>query len=114
MTEEFGGWLPFIEAGTKTDYCASNCSFISGEASTAGWLMCLALMLAVRRRWGFAAAVAAVSVVMASLRVVFGAHYMSDAVLGYLSTIVIFSVLAVASEWIAERRQRQSDACAQS
>ncbi|WP_421856152.1 phosphatase PAP2 family protein [Oricola sp.] len=113
MTEEFGGWLPFVEAGTKTGYCASNCSFVSGEASTAGWLMCLALMLAIRRRRIFAALVAAVSIVMAAMRVVFGAHYLSDAILGYLSTIVIFSVLAVVSEWIAERRQRQSDACAQ-
>jgi membrane-associated phospholipid phosphatase len=105
MTEDFGGWLSFVEAGTKTNLCAANCSFVSGEAAAAGWLMCLALLLAVHRYVWSAFAVGAVSIVMAGLRVAFGAHYLSDAVLGYTMTIAIFMVFAALSE-LSVRRAR--------
>ncbi|GAB4355254.1 MAG: phosphatase PAP2 family protein [Oricola sp.] len=103
MTEDFGGWLSFVEAGTRTDLCAANCSFVSGEAAVAGWLMCLALLLAVRRNVWAALVVGAVSVVMAGLRVVFGAHYFSDAVLAYWMTVAIFLVLAALAEFSVRR-----------
>ncbi|QKV19928.1 phosphatase PAP2 family protein [Oricola thermophila] len=113
MTEDFGGWLSFVEAGVKTDLCSSNCSFVSGEAATAGWLMCLALVLAVRRYAWPALAIGTVSVFMAGLRVAFGAHYLSDAVLGYTMTVAIFVVLAAIAEWSVSRRDRNPDsACA--
>ena len=105
MTEDFGGWLAFVEAGTRTSLCASNCSFVSGEAAAAGWLMCLALLLAVHRYVWSALAVGAVAVAMAGLRVAFGAHYLSDAVLGFTMTIVIFLVLAAFSEWTVARQR---------
>ena len=105
MTEDFGGWLSFVEAGTKTDLCAANCSFVSGEAAAAGWLMCLALLLAVHRYVWSALAVGVVSIVMAGLRIAFGAHYLSDAVLGYTMTIAIFVVLAALPE-LSVRRGR--------
>lgn len=104
MTEDFGGWLPFVEAGTETDLCASNCSFVSGEAAAAGWLMCIALLLAVRQRVLAAAVVGVCAVVMALLRVAFGAHYLSDAILGFFMTVVLFMMLAVLGEWLAARR----------
>jgi lipid A 4'-phosphatase len=103
MTEDFGGWLSFVEAGTNTDLCASNCSFVSGEAAAAGWLMCLALLLGVHRYIRSALAVGAISIAMAGLRVAFGAHYVSDAVLGYTMTVAIFVVLAAIAEFAARR-----------
>jgi len=105
MTEEFGGWLSFVEAGTNTDLCAANCSFVSGEAAAAGWLMCLALLLGVHRYVRTALAFGAISIVMAGLRVAFGAHYLSDAVLGYTMTVAIFVVLAALAE-LSVRRAR--------
>jgi membrane-associated phospholipid phosphatase len=105
MTEDFGGWLSFVEAGTKTDLCAANCSFVSGEAAAAGWLMCLALLLAVRRYVWTALAVGLISIIMAGLRIAFGAHYLSDVVLGYTMTIAIFLVLAALSELSVRRRR---------
>jgi lipid A 4'-phosphatase len=104
MTEDFGGWLPFVAAGTKTDYCASNCSFVSGEAAAAGWLMCIALLLVVWRRWGAATLIATIAIFMAALRVAFGAHYLSDAILGFLSTLLVFAMLAAISEWATRIR----------
>lgn len=98
MTDQFGGWLPFVIAGDKTHYCASNCSFVSGEASSAGWLMCLALLLFARGRAAWAISLSAVAVAGALLRVAFGAHYLSDAVLGFSMTVVIFTLLATISE----------------
>lgn len=105
MTENFGGWLPFVPAGRISDYCQSNCSFVSGEAAAAGWLMCLALLLFAWRRPLSGAAVAILAVFMAGLRLSFGAHYLSDVVLGFLSTIVLFSILAWASENLGVRRR---------
>ncbi|WP_223477500.1 phosphatase PAP2 family protein [Oricola indica] len=104
VTEDFGGTLPFVEAGSITDYCSANCSFVSGEAAAAGWLMCIALLFAVHRHRWAAIVVGAVSVFMAGLRVAFGAHYLSDAVLGFLMTVAIFSILAAISEARERRR----------
>ncbi|MAS05604.1 MAG: phosphatase [Ahrensia sp.] len=99
MTEDYGGWLPFVEAGTISGYCdTGNCSFVSGEAASAGWLMCIALILAVYGYRGLAGLFGVVAVAMAGLRVVFGAHYLSDAVLGFLLTIIVFAVLAAGAE----------------
>lgn len=99
MTEDYGGWLPFVEAGTISGYCdTGNCSFVSGEAASAGWLMCIALILAVYGYRGLAWLFGVVAVAMAGLRVVFGAHYLSDAVLGFLLTIIVFAVLAAGAE----------------
>lgn len=104
MTEDFGGWLPFVEAGRRTGFCQSNCSFVSGEGAGAGWLMCIALLLAIQRHDRLAGLFAVASVVMAGLRVAFGAHYLSDAILGYTMTIVIFMIFAA----LAERSVRAS------
>lgn len=105
MTQEFGGQFTFVEAGSKAGLCPSNCSFVSGEASSAGWLMCIALLLAVHRYFRSAFAVGVVAIVMAGLRVAYGAHYFSDAVLGFTMTIAIFLVLATLSEWTMTRRR---------
>lgn len=103
MTDQFGGWLPFVPAGEKTHYCLSNCSFVSGEAASAGWLMCLALLLFVRARPYSGTALSALAIAGALLRVAFGAHYLSDAVLGFSMTVVIFTFLAMISELTASR-----------
>jgi len=78
---------------------------VSGEAAAAGWLMCLALVLAVHRYVWAALAVGAISIVMAGLRIAFGAHYLSDAVLGYTMTVAIFLVLAAVAELSVRRRR---------
>lgn len=99
MTEDFGGWLPFVKAGTVSAYCdTGNCSFVSGEAASAGWLMCLSLLAAVHGYRTLSVVLAAVAIAMAGLRVAFGAHYLSDVVLGFVLTVVVFTTLAAWSE----------------
>lgn len=103
-TDLFGGKLPFVPAGQLSNYCHSNCSFVSGEASSIFWLLCLLPLLpaAWRPRAGIVAA--GLAVLTSGLRVAFGGHYLSDVVLGGLSTLVVFSCVCVVIEYLAERK----------
>lgn len=97
MTDLFGGTMPFVEAGRISDYCASNCSFVSGEASSAGWLLGLALLWPPQNQRLAYAVLAAIGAFMAVLRTGFGAHYLSDVTLGYLGALVTLSLLCAAA-----------------
>ena len=97
QAEPFGGALPFVPAGEFTHYCPSNCSFVSGEAAAAAWLIGVVSLLPERyaalRLPAFVAAIGYAALTSA-LRISFGAHYLSDTVVAALATLTIFSVLA--------------------
>lgn len=97
-TDIFGGHLHFVPAGSFAGKCLSNCSFISGEAASAGWLFCLILILPQPARSALALPLAAISLLMPALRVSFGGHYLSDVVLGWLSSLVVFVALLSLSQ----------------
>lgn len=103
-TDLFGGDLPFVPAGQWSDACASNCSFVSGEASSIFWLVCLIPLLPARLRRTGGIAIVAIAIFTAGLRVAFGGHYLSDVVLGGLSTLVVFAFLAMLAERFLVRR----------
>ncbi|MCC0041236.1 MAG: phosphatase PAP2 family protein [Rhodobiaceae bacterium] len=105
-TDLFGGALPFVPAGEYSTYCTSNCSFVSGEASGAFWLLGLLALVPQKSRRAAAWVLVPAALFFSLLRVAFGAHYLSDALLGGLSSIVILSVLALALEqaWRLPRR----------
>lgn len=90
-TNLFGGPFDFMPAGSFAGACQSNCSFISGEAAGAGMLLCIVALLpdVWRKRLGPALVIA--SILTPLLRVAFGGHYLSDAILGWLSSPVIFA-----------------------
>lgn len=90
-TDLFGGSLDFVQAGSFAGRCLGNCSFVSGEASSGGWLLCLVLLLPPRLRFPLGIPLAAVSIMMPIMRVMTGAHYLSDAVLGWLLSLVVFA-----------------------
>jgi membrane-associated phospholipid phosphatase len=98
QTDLFGGTLDFVQAGSFAGKCVSNCSFISGEAASAGWLFCLIFIIPQPARAALALPIAAASILMPALRVAFGAHYLSDAVLGWLSSPVVFAGLFALSQ----------------
>ncbi|MGV2100185.1 phosphatase PAP2 family protein [Rhizobium sp. 21-4511-3d] len=83
--------------------CERNCSFVSGEASDAGWLICVLFVLPPRYRMWTAPPVILASLATAGLRVAVGAHYASDATLGLLLSIAVFLGLLALEERIAER-----------
>lgn len=95
----FGGHLDFVAAGDFSGACLSNCSFVSGEAAAAGWLLCLIPLLRGPYRHLIAALLIDVSIAAPILRVVMGSHFLSDAILGWL--IGAMSPPALVALWSA-------------
>jgi membrane-associated phospholipid phosphatase len=102
-TLDFGGHLDFVQAGSMAGKCLSNCSFVSGEAAGAGWLVCVVLLVPQPLRSALLPPLAAISLLAPALRVAFGAHYLSDVVLGWLSSLVVFAGLLA----LADSPQRE-------
>lgn len=100
-TDMFGGRFDFIQAGSGGGKCLDNCSFISGEAATAGWLFCLIWLLPPRLRLPLGIPIALLSVALTGLRIANGAHFLSDVVLGWLSSPVIFVGLLAVSQFLS-------------
>ncbi len=98
-TTLFSGLNPFVPAGDISGACAANCSFISGEAASAGWLVCALFVLPVRLRRWLSIPVTLLAVGTAFLRVAFGRHFLSDALLGFLSAPVVFLFLIAIFGW---------------
>lgn len=109
-TSIFSGPHPFMPAGSFSGACTSNCSFISGEAASAGWLFCLLALLPPHARRWVLWPVLTVSVLTALLRVFFGRHFLSDAILAWLSAIVIFELLAAIFGWNERNAPEKSSA----
>lgn len=91
----FGGDLSFVRVGDFTGACMSNCSFVSGEAAAAGWLICLIPLVHGRFRNLIVALMIDVSLAAPLLRVAMGAHFMSDALLGWLIGVASMPLLIV-------------------
>lgn len=101
-TVNFGGTAQFTAVSQITDQCASNCSFVSGEAagSTALAIALLLILAANRARlpnWGFRLGqglAIAVPLFTAWQRVAAGRHFLSDVLLAALFVGLIAAVLA--------------------
>ena len=93
QTLDFGGQLDFVQVGSMAGKCVSNCSFVSGEAAGAGWLFCLIVFVPQPARSALALPLAAISFLAPAMRLAFGAHYLSDVILGWLSSVVVFAGL---------------------
>jgi len=99
----FGGDLPFVAAGEWSNACYHNCSFVSGEAAGIAWIFCLLPLWPYPERRRILCIMLAMVTATDMLRVAFGRHYISDVVLGSLSTLAIFSAVACVSEALARR-----------
>jgi membrane-associated phospholipid phosphatase len=108
-TDLFGGTDPFMAAGSFGGSCQSNCSFISGEAASAGWLLCVIPLLPPDYRRILALPIIAISLATPALRVAFGGHYLSDEMLGWLLSPIVFLALAGAWGKIIEQNQHSND-----
>lgn len=97
--ELFGGNARFTPPLQISDQCASNCSFVSGEAAFAACgAIILGLLLwhvvpARRRRW-LLAALALFAVAAASMRVMTGRHFLSDVVWSFILMGTLAHLLA--------------------
>jgi membrane-associated phospholipid phosphatase len=99
----FGGERTFSPAFRPAGQCARNCSFVSGHAATAAFLL-LAPGWRRRRRlpWLFLAIVATACVGLA--RIAVSAHFLSDVVFAWYTSYVALWL----SETLCRRRWRHS------
>lgn len=96
----FGGDATHQKVWVVSDWCDRNCSFVSGEASSAAWLVAAALITP-RRIRPAATLIALVYAGAVSLnRVAFGGHFLSDVVLAWLICGLTFGIL----HWLAMGR----------
>ena len=88
---EFGGPMEFFPAWVPGGACETNCSFPSGEASSAMWLIALVFVVPERWRKATTIAVLAWALTISVNRMAFGAHFLSDVVIGWglVATIVL-------------------------
>lgn len=109
MVEAFGGTLPYVEVWRITGYCVKNCSFVAGEASSAAWLIALALVVPQRWRLAVALPTGAYALLLSLNRIAFGGHFLSDVLLSFALTALVIAVLwrlvvARPPPWLANPR----------
>lgn len=92
--DTFGGPADFTPAWTISDNCASNCSFVSGEASSAAWMVAVVVLMvpAEHRRWALPAVLVYAGALSLN-RLAFGAHFLSDILLSWALTGLVLAVL---------------------
>ncbi len=87
--QEFGGSMEFRPWYRFDGGCRTNCSFVSGEAAEAFWVLAPASLLAPPLLpYGLAAA-ATFAIGVSVLRMAYGGHFLSDVVLAGLLMILI-------------------------
>lgn len=91
---EFGGTAQFSPALVPADQCASNCSFVSGDASAAFAYVAVALLLPARWRPAGVAVALLAGIAIGALRFLQGAHFLSDVVFAALFTLLVIAILA--------------------
>lgn len=92
--EAFSGEADFTAAWRLSDNCASNCSFVSGEASSAAWMVGVAVLMAPAAwRAPVVAAALAYGLALSLNRIAFGGHFLSDVLLSWAITALVIAVL---------------------
>lgn len=103
-TDVFGGSAPFTPAWWPWGACRANCSFVSGEASTA--VVLLAFAFVAPRNWRPVIVVGSVlwTILISLNRMAFGAHYLSDVMISVGLTLLVIFVLKALILDTAEQR----------
>ncbi len=99
---QFGGALDFSPPVLFSDQCASNCSFVSGDASLAFTFLAVALILPKRRLIPIGAALL-FGITIGAARVVQGAHFLSDVLFAGL----FMTLTVVVVHWAIIEQPRQ-------
>ena len=89
----FGGEAPYQMVWRISDWCQSNCSFVSGEASSATWMVAAIVLIPARLRPVLAPPVVVYALLLSLNRLAFGGHFLSDIVLSWAISGLVFAVL---------------------
>lgn len=102
-TTLFGGVWDFMPAWVPGGACESNCSFPSGEASSALWLIAFAFVVPPARRRPVLWAALAWTLAISLNRMAFGRHFLSDVVIGWgLVAVIVLLCRALILERMPE------------
>jgi len=93
MVDLFGGTAPYVAVWQISDYCPRNCSFVSGEASTAIWLVGLAVVVPARWRMTTVVATVVYAAFASVDRIAFGGHFLSDVLLAWCLTLLVMALV---------------------
>lgn len=112
QVDAFGGEAAFSPAWWISDACQRNCSFVSGEAASAAWMVAVVLVMCPARWRSWAVPLAITYAVALSLnRLAFGGHFLSDillswAIVGFILCVLHRLVLTCPREMRRHRRLR--------
>lgn len=98
---EFGGSKEFSPPLLISDQCPSNCSFVSGDAALAFTMIAFAIVVPVQRRLWIALAVL-FGIFIGGVRVVQGAHFLSDVIYSGIfmsATIIVLKMIILDRHW---------------
>ena len=98
---EFGGRASYVKPWTPSDQCPKNCSFVSGEASGAFWLVAFSPLLPGLYGTAALAAGALAGLVVGGVRVAYGGHFLSDVL---FAGFVTFGVIWLVHAWLYRLR----------
>ena len=90
---EFGGTAQFQPWWSRDGSCETNCSFVSGEASAATWLLAPALLVPAPFQPLAVAAAFMFAIAVGRLRMAFGGHFLSDTLISILLTTLVILLL---------------------
>jgi membrane-associated PAP2 superfamily phosphatase len=88
----FGGDQPFVGVWRITHECSTNCSFVSGEASSAIWMITLVVLLPERWRPLGLRIIVGLAVLLSLNRIAMGGHFLSDTLLSWAITLTVIAV----------------------
>jgi lipid A 4'-phosphatase len=100
MVTEFGGDLAFKQWWDPRGDCVTNCSFVSGEAAAATWLVAPALLAPPPWRYVAVGAALVYGAAIGFVRMLTGGHFLSDVIFaGIFTCLVIWVLHGVMFRW---------------
>jgi lipid A 4'-phosphatase len=106
MVTEFGGDYAFTPWWDPRGTCDSNCSFVSGETSSAVWMAAPAMLAPPPWRYVALGAAGLYGVAFAFIRMLAGGHFLSDVIFAAIFTgLVIWTVHGFLFRWRATRME---------
>ena len=104
MVTEFGGDYAFMPWWDPRGTCDSNCSFVSGETSSAVWMTAPATLAPPPWRYVALGTAGVYSIAFAFMRMLTGGHFLSDVIFAAIFTgLVIWTVHGILFRWPATR-----------
>jgi lipid A 4'-phosphatase len=100
----FAGTTSYVPVFTHSQFCASNCSFVSGHAAVGFSLMSLGMFSVRRRRQFWLMAGLLSGGVIGAVRIAQGGHFLSDVVFSFLA--IWMSHLLVRALWLRFRSRQ--------